>query len=133
MFESQTLALIVLLAGAWGLQFWMTNRQTRAFHNRSQELRATGSRMAVGMAGSNWKRKTYGILVVDDADRVTAAEALSGFTVFSRSAPVEGVVGSQLDRIGSSQPPAGVPEKTWQALDHAAGFLRRGTATKEVG
>ncbi|MPZ54036.1 MAG: transcriptional regulator [Acidimicrobiia bacterium] len=132
MFETQTIALIVLLVLAWGVQFFMTNAQSRAFHKRSQQLRATGSRMAVGMAGSNWKRKTYGILVVDDDDRVTAAEDLSGFTVFARSKPVSGVPGTHLDQIGEGDPPQGVSPKTWEALDQAAGFLRRGRDTTEA-
>lgn len=131
MFEPQTIGLIAVLAGAWALQFWLTNRQTRSFHNRTMELKAKGSRMAVGIAGSNWKGKVYGVVVTDDDGRVTAAETLSGFTVFARSKPIPEIHGMSLDELGSGEPPEGISPKTWQAVDHAAGFLRK-AAAKEV-
>jgi hypothetical protein len=63
--------------------------------------------------------------VVDDDERVSAAEELSGWTVFATLEPVEGVVGLPLDQVGQGEPPSGVSAKTWSAMDHAAGFIRK--------
>lgn len=125
MFEPTTIAILVLLVGAWGLQIWMSNYQMRRFHRRTSQLRRQGRHLAVGLAGNMYRRKTYVALVVDDDDRVSAAEELSGWTVFAALEPIEGVVGMPLAQVGGGDPPAGVSAKTWSAMDHAAGFIRK--------
>ncbi len=132
MFESRTIAILVLLVAAWGFQIWLSNQQMRRFHGRSQKLRRLGKYMAIGLAGNTYRRKTYAVLVIDDEHRVVAAEYLSGFTIFASLRPIEGVTGMDLDRVGEGHPPPGVSVKTWDALEHAAGFIRNQLAKEEA-
>src|SRR5690606_2160279 len=81
--DTTTVTVLIVLVGAWLLQIFMSNMQMRRFHRRSQEMRRTGTDMAVGLAGTNYRRKTYAVLVTDLHQRVTAAGYLSGFTVFA--------------------------------------------------
>ncbi|NIA24255.1 MAG: hypothetical protein GWP04_01655 [Gammaproteobacteria bacterium] len=124
MFESKTIMLLILLVVAWLIQLGLSTWQMHRFHGRAQDLRRLGSTMSIGMAGSNWKRKTYVVAVIDQSDVVVAAERLSGFTIFAGLQPVPSVVGWQLDNLGLGTPPAGVSDKTWAAFEQAAGFLK---------
>jgi glucitol operon activator protein len=125
MFESQTVFIVVALAAAWLLQIWMSTQQMRRFNERTQRMRRLGTHTAVGMSGNTYRRKTYAALAVDAAGVVTAAEQLSGFTVFARPRPVESVNGIHIDEVGRGEPPAGVTAKEWAAFDHAAEFIRK--------
>lgn len=125
MFESSTIAILVALVGAWALQVWLSNGQMRRFHKRSQELRRMGAHMAIGVTGNMYRRKTYVALVIDDDNRTVAAEELSGFTIFAGLQPIDGVEGIHIETIGRGDPPDGISPKTWAALDHAAGFIRK--------
>jgi DNA-binding transcriptional regulator of glucitol operon len=131
--DSTTIALLIVLVGAWLLQIFMSNWQMRRFHRRSQEMRRTGTDMAVGLAGTTYRTKTYAVLVVDLFRKVTAAGYLRGFTVFADMKELPQLEGMDLDEIGRGDPPDGVPDKTWKALDHAAGFIRKKLANSSTG
>ena len=121
--DSSTIAVLVALVGAWAAQIVFSNHQMRRFHRRSQQLRRQGTHMAIGVAGTMYRRKVYAVLVVDEARRVVAAEQLSGWTIAARLKPTPELVGLDLDVVGKGDPPAGVPAKQWAAFDHAAGFI----------
>lgn len=125
MFESKTIALLVILVVAWLIQLGLSTWQMHRFHSRALSLRRLGSAMSIGMAGSNWKRKTYVVVVIDQSDVVIAAERLAGFTIFAGLQPVPNVIGLRLDDLGVGTPPAGVNDKTWAAFEQGAGFLQR--------
>ncbi len=131
--DTTTVTLLIVLVGAWLLQIFMSNMQMRRFHRRSQEMRRTGTDMAVGLAGTNYRRKTYAVLVTDLHQRVTAAGYLSGFTVFADMKELPQLEGMHLDQVGKGDPPQGVSPKTWKALDHAAGFIRQKLAKSSPG
>lgn len=131
--DSTTIALLLVLVGAWLLQIFMSNWQMRRFHGKSQEMRRTGAEMAVGLAGTTYRTKTYAVLVVDLFRKVTAAGYLRGYTVFADMKELPQLEGMGLDEIGRGDPPNGVPPKTWQALDHAAGFIRKKLANSSTG
>ncbi len=116
--------LIALLAGAWLFQIWLSNGQMRRYHKRTQEVRRLGTYMATGVSGNMYRRKVYATLVTDEHGKVVAAEVLSGFTVFAGSRSVPQVVGLMISDVGTGSPPEGISEKTWKALEHAAGFIR---------
>jgi DNA-binding transcriptional regulator of glucitol operon len=120
-----SVTVVVALAAAWFGQILLSSHQMRRFHRVSQQWRREGSAMAIGLAGTTYRSKTYAVVVVDDDRRVVRAGRLSGFTVAAGMKPVPEVVGMHLDRIGRGEPPAGVSPKTWAALDHAASFIRR--------
>lgn len=120
-----SVTVVVLLAGAWLLQIYLSSQQMRRFNKKTQQLRRKGTHMAIGLAGTTYRKKIYSVLVTDATDCVVAAEQLGGWTVFAGSRPVPQVVGMSLTEIGRGEPPAGVHHKTWASLDHAAGFIRK--------
>lgn len=125
MFEPTTIAIVVGLFLVWTVQIFLSNMQMQRFHRRSQVLRKQGSHMAIGLAGNMYRRKVYVVVVVDDDGIVTAIEQLSGFTVLATSKPVPGMAGRSVWEIGRADPPAGLDDKTWEAIDHAASFIRK--------
>ena len=133
MFEPQTLALLGMLVVAWLLQLGLSTLQMKRFHQRSLQLKRTGSDSAIGLAGSMYRRKVYSVLVADEAGTVTAAEFLAGWTVFADLKSVPGLVGMSLDQIEAGEPPPGVSEKVWASLEHAAGFIRSKRASGSIG
>lgn len=125
MFEPTTIAIVVALFIVWSVQIFLSNQQMNRFNKRTMQLRRQGSLMAIGVAGNMYKRKVYVAVVIDDDAEVVAAESLSGFTVLATAKPIPGLQGLDLWEIGRGVPPEGVPNKTWAAIDHAAGFLRK--------
>jgi len=116
--------IVLALAAAWLVQIMFSSWQMLRFHRQNQELRKLGTMMSTGVSGTTYRRKVYATVVTDDSHHVTAAGRLSGFTVIAGMKPVEEVVGMHIDQIGEGEPPAGVKQKTWDALGHAAGFIR---------
>lgn len=125
MFEPTTIAIVVALFVVWSIQIFLSNQQMSRFNKRTMKLRRQGSQMAIGLAGNMYRRKVYVAVVIDDGGKVVAAEALSGFTVLAKAKPIVGMKGLDVWEIGRGEPPEGIPSKTWAAIDHAAGFLRK--------
>ena len=116
--------LFLLLALAWIGQLALSLLQTRTFYRRVARLRKGSYASAIGVTGSNWKRKVYGVLVVDENLTITAAERLRGFTVFAGLKPQPELVGHPLDRVEQELPLEGMSKKTWSAFQNAAGYIR---------
>lgn len=116
--------LVVALAGVWALQLVLSLFQSKRFHRKVFQLRKQGDKASVGMAGSNWKRKVYAVLVVDRDRNSVHAYKLAGFTVFADLEPVPELVKLPLERFEQDEPPEGVSRKVWTAFQHAAGFIR---------
>ena len=125
MFEPTTIAIVVALFLVWSVQIFLSNQQMNRFNKRTMQLRRQGSLMAIGVAGNMYRRKVYVAVVIDDDAKVVAAESLSGFTVLATAKPVPGIEGLDLWEVGQGESPEGIPSKTWAAIDHAAGFLRK--------
>ncbi len=126
--DRQSIGVVLgLLAFVWVLQIILSSLQGRRFHLAVSRQRKLGDPQgtAVGMAGSNWRGKVYGVLTTDAERRIVAAGRLSGVTVFANIKPVPEVVGLTLDDIENGEPPAEVKKKLWQAFQHSAGFIRR--------
>lgn len=117
-------SIFLALAIVWVLQLALSLLQTRRFHRKVSDLRRGNYASAVGMSGSTWKRKVYGVLVVDETLTVQSGHELSGITVFADLKPVPGVVDVPLSRIEEDQPLDGVKPKIWAALQQAARFIR---------
>jgi len=124
--------ITLVLAGAWLFQIVLSSLQMKRFHAATQRLRKTGSRLAIGLAGSTYRRKVYTAVVVDDDEIVTAGGRLAGFTVVAGLRELPEIVGMHLDRVGRGEPPAGIDTKTWASLDHAAGFIRKQIARERA-
>jgi DNA-binding transcriptional regulator of glucitol operon len=116
--------LLLALAGVWALQLVLSLYQSKRFHRRVFELRKEGDKASVGMAGSNWKRKVYAVLVVDEDRETVHAHKLAGFTVFADLEPVPELVGLPMARFEKDEPVSGVTRKVWTAFQNAAGYIR---------
>ncbi len=117
--------LFLAVAFVWILQLALSLLQTRRFHRRVAELRREGSATSVGMAGSNWKSKAYGVLVVDENRNIIRAEKLSGFTVFANLQPVPELSGKPMTVLDDETPVDGIKQKLWTAFQNAAGYIRK--------
>lgn len=126
------LTIALILAGAWLVQIVLSNIQMKRFHATTQRLRKTGTRMAIGLAGSTYRRKVYTAVVTDDDDTVTAGGRLGGFTVAASMRELPEIIGMHIDRVGKGEPPEGIDQKTWASLDHAAEFIRKQLAKERA-
>jgi DNA-binding transcriptional regulator of glucitol operon len=116
--------LLLALAAVWALQLVLSLFQSKRFHRKVFELRKEGDKASVGMAGTNWKRKVYAVLVVDEDRETVHAHKLDGFTVFANLEPVPELVGLPMARLEKSEPVSGVTRKVWTAFQNAAGYIR---------
>jgi glucitol operon activator protein len=115
--------LLVALVVAWTLQGVSSFWQARRFYRRIQQLRTLG-RCAVGVSGSIYRTKAYGVLAVDNQNRIVRAEKLTGFTIFAQLRPVHLLVGHTLSDLLSG-PVAGLSPKLYSAFKMAAEALMK--------
>jgi len=90
--------LIVAFVIAWIIQYGMTFFQMRRYNKRLNELKKMGP-TSVGMSGSMYKRRAYGVLVFDDQEKIVRAEQFSGWTVFASLKPVKELEGLTLNDV----------------------------------
>jgi len=110
--------LIIGFVIAWIIQFGMTFFQMRRFNKRLMELRKLGT-TAVGMSGSMYKRRTYGVLVIDKNEKILHAEQFSGWTVFASLKPVKELEGLTTADIMNESIELPVSKKTRNAFQNA--------------
>lgn len=116
--------VFLLLGLAWIGQLALTLLQMRRFYRDTARMREGSYASGTGLSGSTWKRKVYGVLVVDEDLTIMRAGRLSGFTVFASMQPVPEVSGLPLSRIEEETPVDGVSQKLWHAFQNAAGYIR---------
>ncbi len=116
--------LFLAIALVWILQLALSLLQTRRFHKRVFQLRKEGNQTSVGMSGSTWKQKVYGVLVINQDRTILRAEKLSGFTVFANLRPVPELGGKPMSVLDRDEPLPGINEKVWKAFQNAAGFIK---------
>jgi len=119
--ESSTAVFLALLVVGWILQGVFSFWQAKRFYSRIQQLRTLG-RTAVGVAGSIYRTKAYGVLAVDDQNRIVRAEKLSGFTFLAQPKPVQQLAGMTLSDFLSG-PVNGLSPKLYDAFKMAAESL----------
>ena len=106
------------------IQVVLSMMQYQRFYGRVRQMRKdSGGRAAIGMSGSNWRSKAYGVLIVNDQDVIIHAEKLTGLTVFARLKSVENLTGLPLTRLESDEPVEGISSKLWKAFQHAKSFF----------
>jgi len=104
--------LVLGLGFAWAIQYVLSFYQLRRFYNRIYQLRRQHQGIAaIGMAGSAWRRRQYAVLVVDENDRILAAEQLSGWTIFANLKPVKGLVGLPSEALFDDQAVLSISKK----------------------
>ena len=121
--DSTATIIILSLAAAWLVQYYLAWWQMRRFYKRIAELRRDGL-VSIGMAGSSWRRKQYGVLVVDKADKIVHVEQLSGWTVLATLKPVPGLDGRPMSHLFDDDHKLPVSDKLLLALQNAASYVK---------
>ncbi len=111
--------IFVLLGIMWALQFGLTYVQMRKYTARLKIIRQAGL-TAVGMAGTKYKGRAYGVLTVDKENQVIYAEKMSGWTTFSNLRPVPQLVGLSIDEILAEESDLQLSKKLKEAFQNAA-------------
>jgi DNA-binding transcriptional regulator of glucitol operon len=84
--------LFLLVGVLWLLQLVLAYQQAQRFMARTRALRRLG-RVSIGASPRRVRGRAYVVVAVGPDDRVTAAEALRGVTVFANARPVPSLVG----------------------------------------
>lgn len=115
--------LIFAMVVMWLAQFFMAHRQLKLFYRRMAQLRKSGL-TAIGLAGNQYKGRSYAVLTIDKHDRIVHAEQFSGWTVFATLKPVPEMVGLPLSDVLTNSSRLPVPEKLQTAFANAARELQ---------
>ena len=118
-----------LLAVMWILQFGLTYVQMQKFYRRLKIIRKDGL-TAVGMGGSQYKGRAYGILTVDRNNTVIHAEKMSGWSNFAGLRPVPALVGMTVEEILNEKAELPVSNKLQVAFRNAANDLLEASKEK---
>lgn len=116
------LVWIPLLAAVWVAQSIFVFYQGKAFALRISRLRHEG-RVAIGLAHSRIRVRTFVIVVADRGDRVVKVETLSGFTVFARPRTLPRYAGLPLTELVDVVRANKAPAHFLKAVDQAVQAL----------
>ena len=114
--------VFLLLGALWLLQLFLAYQQAQRFMARTRALRRLG-RLAIGASPRRVGGRAYVALAVGPDDRVTAAEALRGITVFANARPVPTLVGLRAAELASGTQVPDLPPRVQAAALRAAAFL----------
>ena|SRR5215216_4702704 len=98
--------MFLLIGGLWLLQLVLAYLQAQRFMARARALRSRG-RVSVGASPRRIRGRAFVVVAVGPDDRVTAAEALQGITVFANARPAPALVGLPAAELAAG---AQVPE-----------------------
>jgi DNA-binding transcriptional regulator of glucitol operon len=128
----------VLLAIMWVLQFIMTYVQMQKYTKRLKVIRQDGL-TAVGMGGTKYRGRAYGVLTIDNDNRVIHAERMSGWSNFAGLRAVPELIGMKIKEIADEEAELPVSKKLRVAFRNAAKDLIKareegieGAGTKSV-
>jgi len=110
--------VFLLIGVLWLVQLVLAYLQAQRFMGRARALRGLG-RVSIGASPRLIRGRAYVVVAVGPDDRVTAAEALRGITVFANARPVPALVGLPAAELAiGSQVPELAPRV--QAAAHSA-------------
>jgi DNA-binding transcriptional regulator of glucitol operon len=107
----------LMLGLLWLLQLVLAYQQAQRFMARTRALRRLG-RASIGASPRQLRGRAYVVMAVGPDDRITAAEALHGLTVFANARPVPALVGLQAVDLAAG---AEVPDLAPRVLTAARG------------
>jgi DNA-binding transcriptional regulator of glucitol operon len=114
--------IFLLLGLLWVLQLALAYQQARRFMKRSQALRRQG-RVAIGASRRQVRGRAYVVVAVGPDDRVVAAEALRGVTVFANAKPVPALVGLPAAELAAGADVPDLPPRVLAAAHSAAAAI----------
>jgi glucitol operon activator protein len=103
-------AIFLLLGLLWVLQLGLAYQQAQRFMARARALRRKG-RVSIGASRRQLRGRAYVVVAVDADDRVVAAEALRGVTVFANARPVPDLLGLTAAELAAGAPIPGLPPR----------------------
>ncbi len=115
--------LFLVVGLLWVVQLILSLFQTRRFYKKYYELKKDGDASSIGMAGSNWKRKIYAVLVVNKEREIIHACKLSGFTVFANLKKVNSLKGSKIYELEENPEKLDLDKKLLEAFINSAKFI----------
>jgi DNA-binding transcriptional regulator of glucitol operon len=114
--------LFLLLAVLWVLQLGLAYQQAQQFMGRARALRRLG-RVSIGASPRRLRGRAYVVVAVGPDDRLTAAEALRGYTVFANAKPVPALVGLAAAQLAAGAQVPGLAPRVLAAAHGAAAVL----------
>jgi glucitol operon activator protein len=115
-------AIFVLLGLLWALQLFLAYQQAQRFMRRARVLRRLG-RVSIGASRRQFRGRAYVVVAVGPDDRVTAAEALRGVTVFAHPKPVPALMGLPAAELAAGAEVPGLHPKVLAAAQSAAATI----------
>jgi glucitol operon activator protein len=115
-------AIFVLLGLLWALQLVLAYQQAQRFMQRARALRRHG-RVSIGASRRQLRGRAYVVLAVGPDDRVTAAEALRGVTVFANPKPVPALLGLPAAELAAGADVPGLHPRVLAAAHSAAAVV----------
>jgi glucitol operon activator protein len=115
-------AIFVLLGLLWALQLFLAYQQAQRFMRRARVLRRQG-RVSIGASRRQFRGRAYVVVAVGPDDRVTAAEALRGVTVFANPKPVPALIGLPAAELAAGAEVPGLHPKVLAAAQSAAATI----------
>jgi DNA-binding transcriptional regulator of glucitol operon len=115
-------AFFLLLAVLWLLQLALAYQQAQRFMARARALRRRG-RVAIGASPKRLRGRAYVVVAVGPDDRVTAAEALHGVTVFADARPAPALVGLPAAELAAGLAVPGLSPRVLAAVHSAAAAI----------
>jgi DNA-binding transcriptional regulator of glucitol operon len=112
----------LLLGALWLLQLVLAYRQAQGFMARVRALRRFGD-VVIGASGRRLRGRAYVALAVGPDDRVTAAEALRGVTVFAHARPVPMLLNRSATELAAGAAVPSIPARVLAAAQSAASSL----------
>jgi len=112
-------AIFLLLGLLWVLQLVLAYQQAQQFMARARALRRQG-RVSIGASRRQLRGRAYVVVAVDSDDRVAAAEALRGVTVFANAKPVPALLGLPAAELAAGAAVPGLPPRVLAAAHSAA-------------
>jgi DNA-binding transcriptional regulator of glucitol operon len=114
--------LFLLIGVLWALQLLLAYQQARHFMARARALRRHG-RVSIGASPRRLRGRTFVVVAVGSDDRITAAEALSGITVFANAKPAPALIGLRAADLAAGAEVGGLAPNLLVAARQAAAFV----------
>jgi DNA-binding transcriptional regulator of glucitol operon len=115
-------AIFLTLGLLWLLQLVLAYQQAQRFMGRARVLRRQG-RVSIGASRRQLRGRAYVVVAVGPDDRVIAAEALRGVTVFANARPVPALLGLPAAELAAGAPVPGLTPRVLAAAHSAAAAI----------
>ncbi len=114
--------VFLLIGVLWAVQLALAYLQAQRFMARARALRRQG-RVSIGASPRRTRGRAFVVVAVGPDDRVTAAEALQGITVFANARPVPALVGLPAVELAAGAEVPELPPRVLAAAHSAAAAL----------